>query len=74
MKEILQSIMPLIDEGAVARQLDCEVKTLQAWRSRGFGPPYRKIGRLVRYDPQEVAAWSESRTMRSTSESPRDAA
>lgn len=67
--------MELIDESAVARQLDCEVKTLQAWRCRGVGPEFVKVGRLVRYDPKKVELWIKSRTTRSTSEAlPNDAA
>lgn len=58
----------LIDEGAVARQLDIETKTLQAWRCRGGGPPFIKVGRLVRYRPEDVEAWIESRRVASTSE------
>lgn len=64
----------LIDEGVVARKIGCEVKTLQAWRCRGVGPEFVKIGRLVRYDPRKVDAWVKSRSVRSTSELPQDAA
>ncbi len=60
--------MELVDESAVARQLECEVKTLQAWRCRGFGPEFVKIGRLVRYDPKKVESWVKSRMMTSTSD------
>jgi predicted DNA-binding transcriptional regulator AlpA len=66
--------MELINECAVARRLDCEVKTLQAWRCRGVGPEFVKIGRLVRYDPRKVEAWVKARSVRSTSELPQDAA
>lgn len=64
----------LVDESVVARQIGCEVKALQAWRCRGFGPEFVKVGRLVRYDPRKVEAWVKSRTVRSTSELPQDAA
>lgn len=64
----------LIDESAVARRIGCEVKALQAWRCRGFGPEFVKVGRLVRYDPRKVDAWVKSRTVRSTSQLPQDAA
>lgn len=36
-------------------------KTLAEWRSRGEGPPFLKIGRHVRYEPQAVRVWQESR-------------
>lgn len=58
----------LLNETQVARRLHCEVKTLQAWRCRGGGPPFVKVGRLVRYNPSSVAAWIESREKHSTSE------
>lgn len=64
----------LVDEGTVARRIGCEVKALQAWRCRGFGPEFVKIGRLVRYDPRKVEAWVKSRTVRSTSELRQDPA
>ena len=63
--------MELRNETAVAKQLDCEVKTLQAWRCRGVGPPFIRVGRLVRYRPQDIEAWIESRRVASTSEQAR---
>ena len=64
----LQINEPLQDESAVAKRLNCEVKTLQAWRCRGGGPKFCRVGRLVRYLPQDVEAWIESRRVASTSE------
>lgn len=63
--------MELRNESAVAKELNCEVKTLQAWRCRGGGPPWIRVGRLVRYRPQDVEAWIESRRVCSTSEQAR---
>lgn len=56
----------LIDETAVARRLACEGKTLQAWRCRGGGPAFIKVGRLVRYRPVDIEAWIESRRVANT--------
>lgn len=67
----LQIIEPLQDESAISKLLDCEVKTLQAWRCRGGGPPFIRVGRLVRYRPQDVEAWITSRRVSSTSEASR---
>lgn len=64
----------LLDETAVASRLGVEKKTLQAWRTRGDGPPFLKIGRLVKYHPDDVQAWTDSRRMRSTSDGPKHAA
>lgn len=57
-------------ESVISKTLACEEKTLQAWRSRGGGPPFVKIGRLVRYRGCDVKNWITSRTVRSTSELP----
>ena len=63
----------LLNESSVAKRLHCEVKTLQAWRCRGGGPPFIRVGRLIRYSPDDVREWIESRRVRSTSD-PRPAA
>jgi hypothetical protein len=44
----------LLNESSVAKQLHCEVKTLQAWRCRGGGPTFIRVGRLIRYSPDDV--------------------
>ncbi|WP_232283870.1 helix-turn-helix domain-containing protein [Saccharomonospora cyanea] len=36
------------------------VKTLYQWKWRGEGPPVRKIGRHLRYDPAKLRAWVEA--------------
>ena len=64
----IQTSETLQDETTVSKQLKCETKTLQAWRCRGGGPPFIRVGRLVRYRPQDVLAWIESRRVASTSE------
>lgn len=43
-------------------------KALQAWRVRGGGPPFLKIGRLIRYRESDLHSWLESRIRTSTSE------
>jgi predicted DNA-binding transcriptional regulator AlpA len=57
----------LLNETQVAKRLHCEVKTLQAWRCRGGGPMFVRIGRLIRYEPEAVQRWIESRRAASTS-------
>lgn len=42
----------------VAAYLRVPVKTLYQWKWRGEGPPVRKIGRHLRYDPTAVRAWA----------------
>lgn len=41
----------------VSDYLGIPVKTLYQWKWRGEGPPVRKIGRHLRYDPAKVRAW-----------------
>ena len=36
------------------------VKTLQNWRLRGIGPPFRKLGAAVRYGLPEFQQWVAS--------------
>lgn len=41
----------------VAAYLGVPVGTLYAWRSEGKGPDGRRIGKYVRYRPEDVRAW-----------------
>ena len=51
-----------------AERLSVSVRTLQAWRTRGDGPPYIKAGRAVRYDPRRTDEWLATRARRNTSD------
>lgn len=42
-------------EQQVAEQLGLSVATLRAWRHRGTGPRFLRLGRSVRYLPTDVA-------------------
>lgn len=42
--------------------------TIQKMRVRGDGCPYLKVGRLVRYKPDDVRAWLAARITTSTSQ------
>ncbi|WP_019814228.1 helix-turn-helix transcriptional regulator [Saccharomonospora saliphila] len=44
----------------VSAYLGIPVKTLYQWKWRGEGPPVRKIGRHLRYDPAKLRAWVEA--------------
>lgn len=50
----------LVDEHEAARVLKAKVSTLRAWRVRGSPIPYRKIGRSVRYNLDDLYAYIES--------------
>ena len=41
----------------VSSMLGIKPKTLEAWRVAGEGPPSKRIGRLLRYDPADLAIW-----------------
>jgi predicted DNA-binding transcriptional regulator AlpA len=38
------------------------VETVYQWRRKGVGPRSFRVGRYVRFDPEVVRAWVESRT------------
>ena len=46
-----------LSEKEVAELLNLKVATLRAWRLRGSGPPYRKLGSAVRYPLDELQDW-----------------
>ncbi|GAA4855573.1 hypothetical protein GCM10023201_57420 [Actinomycetospora corticicola] len=41
----------------LAEFLGVPPKTIYAWRSQGYGPKGKKVGRYVRFDPADVEAW-----------------
>ena len=65
MSEILEN---LLSENEIAQIFGRAVPTLQKDRLCGTGPPFIKIGRLVRYRPSAVQAWLDERIRQSTSE------
>ena len=57
----------------MGRQLDTEEaagvlklsrRTLEKWRYERRGPAYRRMGRTVRYDEEELRAWLDSHAVR----------
>jgi hypothetical protein len=52
----------------VAKRLECSERTLERHRAVGDGPPYIKLGALIRYPDDELEAWIRSRMRFSTSE------
>jgi len=60
--------MTLLREREAARALGgLSVKTLQAWRVRGTGPAFIKVGRLIRYAQESLERYLQERTRTSTS-------
>lgn len=57
---------PLLDPGSTGIFLGgsenpISVLTLADWRTKGIGPDYVKVGRLIRYRQADLDAWVESR-------------
>ena len=52
-----------VNENQAAEFLGVSVRTLQAWRIRGGGPRYCKIGRAVRYRRGELVSFQEAHTL-----------
>ncbi|MCK2241008.1 MULTISPECIES: AlpA family transcriptional regulator [unclassified Crossiella] len=40
--------------------LGIPVNTLYQWRAKGYGPTGRRIGKYVRYHPEDVHAWVDN--------------
>ncbi len=59
---------PLLTVAQVSEITGRSISKLEKDRWEGCGPPYVKMGRLVRYRPADVRAWLSERVRRSTSE------
>jgi predicted site-specific integrase-resolvase len=57
----------LMTEVQTCELLSVSTRTLQAWRLRGNGPVFVKIGRSVRYKRRDIANWVRDNTLSSTS-------
>jgi predicted site-specific integrase-resolvase len=53
-------IEPLLDSSKVARLLGVEVATLAAWRRRGYGPRWYRIGKQVKYAEADLRGWMDA--------------
>jgi predicted DNA-binding transcriptional regulator AlpA len=57
-----------LNENQAAEFLGLSTRTLQAWRVRGGGPPFVKIGRSVRYQRRVLIEFQAAHTVTSTTE------
>jgi hypothetical protein len=57
-----------VNENTAAEFLGVSVRTLEAWRVRGGGPPYVKIGRAVRYQRRALVSYQQEHTVSSTTD------
>ncbi|SFD67380.1 DNA binding domain-containing protein, excisionase family [Actinopolyspora alba] len=44
----------------VADYLGVPTNTIYQWRSRGSGPPGRRLGKHLRFKPDDVEAWFDA--------------
>ena len=58
----------LLNEHKAARVLSVSVRTLQAWRHRGGGPRFLKLGTAVRYRLADLDEFLDLALRRSTSD------
>lgn len=58
----------LLRQVAVAAWLGVSMQWLEIGRHAGYGPPFIRIGRMVRYRRSDVIAWLDSRLHQCTSE------
>jgi excisionase family DNA binding protein len=52
----------LLTPNRLADRLGISPRTLQDWRSRKVGPPWIRVGRVIRYREEDVNEWIEKRT------------
>jgi predicted DNA-binding transcriptional regulator AlpA len=46
----------------VSEYLGVPVKTIYRWRTLGYGPSGRRVGKHLRYRPNDVVAWFDTLT------------
>lgn len=69
MDESVSGRRTLLDEDHAARWLGLSVRTLQSWRCRrSDGPPFIRLGRAIRYDPDDLDNFIAKRRRRSTAD------
>lgn len=69
----LHTAETLFDERDVARVTRMSVASVRRWRLLRRGPKYIKIGAAVRYKPEDVSAWLESRPCGGETATPQEA-
>jgi hypothetical protein len=61
---------PLFDTVAAARYVGLSKSTMEKARLYGGGPPYLKLGRLVRYRVVDLDEWLNAHLRSTTSDQP----
>ena len=61
MESLHKALESLLNEFDVARITGLSVASVRRWRLLRQGPKYLKIGAAVRYKPEDISVWLESR-------------
>jgi len=61
MESVHNAIETLLNEREVARVTGMSLASVRRWRLLRQGPRFLKIGSAVRYKPEDISAWLESR-------------
>jgi hypothetical protein len=67
--DALAPLRPFLNEQQAATFLAISPRTLQAWRVKGGGPKFLKIGASVRYRVEDLLGWVETQNRANTSDS-----
>jgi len=59
--ETQRAVGSLLTVNQAAAFLSCTPAALERWRRERRGPPYLKIGRLVRYTKRDLVTWLRSK-------------
>ena len=51
----------LLSAEDLSEMLQIPVQTIYRWRHRGEGPRPMKVGKYLRFDPEDVTRWLEAR-------------
>ena len=49
-----------LTEKEVAKQISVSLASLRRWRLEHRGPPFVKVGALVRYRPEDLEQWMQT--------------
>jgi len=58
----------LLNEAQAADHLNVSNRTMQCWRLQGRGPVFVKLGKAVRYRPEDLDAYVASALAQSTTQ------
>lgn len=62
----IEGCSPFLNTEEAACYLNLKKSTLEAWRCRGGGPSFVRLGRAIRYRKSDLDWWVESRVYQNT--------